>query len=165
MSRGLGVLQRRILDTLDEARAAMPSYRGATMGWTVSQYGQIKPADYDWTLLGEYVVVLAPGVYDLRCSAAYLADTLGHVVDSGRQVQVSPSFKASFARATHGLVARGLLAQLREVPVTEIIRPRNKRGTSAFWYSRQLRFVTLSANPVGLTLRGNQRSADGLYLA
>jgi hypothetical protein len=156
-------MQRRILETLDEAKAAMPSYRGATMGWTVSPYGQVKPADYDWTLLGAYVVVLAPGVYDLRCSAAYLARTLDQDGDAGRGGRVAPSFKAGFARATRGLVARGLLAQLREVPVTEVIHPRRSQPTSVFWYSRQLRFVTLSANPVGLTLRGNQRGKDGRY--
>jgi hypothetical protein len=161
MSRGLGALQRAILDTLDEARVALPWYRGVRQGFTVSQWGKFTSTGYNWTLLGEYVVVLAPGVYDLRCSAAYLADTLGHVVNYGREVQVSQSFKASFARATHGLVRRGVLARLYQVPVEQIIHPRYRSEDAVRWHSHQLRFVTLSANPVGLTLRGNQVSEDG----
>jgi hypothetical protein len=41
MSRGLGVLQRAILETLDEAKAAMPTlpggYRGAHCGGSLTR--------------------------------------------------------------------------------------------------------------------------------
>src|SRR5215471_10197519 len=162
MSRGLGTLQRRILETLDEARAAMPWYRGSESSstWTGTRFintGRL------WTRLGDTVVVLAPGVYDLRCSAAYLAETLGQVRNYGREVRVTRSFVASFARATHGLVVRGFLVRLRAVPVAQVIRPRHSQATSVFWGSWQLRFVTLSANPVGLTLRENQVPEDGIW--
>jgi hypothetical protein len=105
MSRGLGSLQRRILETLDEARAAMPWYRGVSSAWTTTPgTWKIQKLGYAWVAIAGQQLELAPGVYDLRCSAAYLADQDGHVAYG----HVTPGFTACFARATRGLVQRGL---------------------------------------------------------
>jgi hypothetical protein len=162
MSRGLGALQRRILETLDEAQAAMPRYRGVESAWDLDKRTlRIINVGCRWVHVGEgQLVELAPGVYDLRCSAAYLADQDGHKATSRQYL----SFTAAFARATRGLVQRGVLVALRQIPVVRVVAPRHATSaTSVLWSSRQLRFVTLSANPVGLTLRGNQVPEDGIY--
>ena len=154
MSRGLGALQRRILATLDEAKATQLYYRGAEGGWDYNaRTDKLIPIPVAWLALREMTVELPPGVYDLRCSAAYLAKHDDHYSQGG----VSRAFAASFARATHGLVRQGLLARLYVVPVARVIQPRHSRTATCFrWASSQLRFVTLSANPIGLTLRGNR---------
>jgi hypothetical protein len=162
MSRGLGALQRRILETLDEARAAMPRYRGVSMAWEyVPRTNRFTNRGYLWVHVGAgQLVELAPGVYDLRCSAAYLAEQDGHTPQGWQDV----SFTAAFARATRGLIQRGILVRLHEIPGVLVVRGQPARtATSVVWPSRQLRFVTLSANPVGLTLRGNQIPEDGVY--
>jgi hypothetical protein len=153
MSRGLGTMQRRILETLDEARAAMPWYRGVKMAPKMTPDGKIEMLGFAWIEIQGKVVQLALGVYDLRCSSAYLAEQDGHLLGGF----VAPEFKASFARATRGLVQRGLLVRLRAVSVAQWIYPRYAAADAILWPYRHLRFVTLSANPVGLTLRGNQR--------
>jgi hypothetical protein len=142
-------MQRRILATLDDARAAMPKYRGARMAVTWSaEERRIMPLGYAWIEVQGKVVCLAPGVYDLRCSAAYLAERGGHLCGDYH----AASFTASFARATRGLVHRGLLVRLRVVPVAQWVFPRHAAAAAIWWPYRELRFVTLSANPVGLTL-------------
>jgi hypothetical protein len=153
MSRGLGALQRRILETLDEAKAAMPKYRGARFAvrWDAETH-QLTAVGYAWVAITGKVVQLAPGVYDLRCSAAYLAAHDNHLCGDYH----AAGFTASFARATRGLVQRGLLVRLRVVPVAQWIFPRHAAADAVLWPFRPLRFVTLSANPVGLTLRGNR---------
>jgi hypothetical protein len=162
MSRGLGALQRRILETLDEAKAAMPRYRGVESAWDLDKR-TLRSINLGcrWVHVGAgQLVELAPGVYDLRCSAAYLAEQDGHTAHGFQ----APSFTAAFARATRGLVQRGILVRLHEIPGVQVVRGRPARTTtSVLWPSRQLRFVTLSANPVGLTLRGNQMPEDGIY--
>ena len=118
----------------------------------MTQWGKFEQTGEAVIAAGEEQVVLAPGVYDLRCSAAYLAEEDGHRVQYG----VTASFRASFARATRSLVRHGALVRLYVVPVARFIVPRGSTRTSFHWPSAQLRFVTLSANPVGLTLRGNR---------
>jgi hypothetical protein len=146
-------MQRRILETLEEARAAMPWYRGASLAWEWPPGARtFTTLGYAWVEIAGQKLELAPGVYDLRCSAAYLAEQDGHVAHG----HVTTSFTACFARATKGLVQRGLLVRLQRVPATRAHWPRGSGATSFLWTSRQLRFVTLSANPVGLTLRGNR---------
>ena len=54
MSRGLGVLQREILESLEPARAAQPSY------------------DRGWVLYRRVDMRLIEGIYDLRVVAAYV---------------------------------------------------------------------------------------------
>jgi hypothetical protein len=66
-------------------------------------------------------------------------------------------------RATRGLVHRGLLVRLQVVPVDMWVFPRHAAADALWWPYRERRFVTLSANPVGLTLRGNQVPADSVY--
>jgi hypothetical protein len=154
MSRGLGVLQRRILETLDEAKAAMPRYRGTEVH-----------AGQRWVVLDGYLVTLPPRVYDLRCSAAYLAQAGGHTYGAGYHTS---SFTACFSRAVHGLVDRTIFRRLLRVPVAsvwldatersysgqeQIVHgfdwPRSPRG---HWLSTPVRFITLSANPYLLAL-------------
>jgi hypothetical protein len=158
MSRGLGAMQRRILETLDEARAAMPKYRGVKMAveWSPEEQ-RIRPLGYAWVEIQGKVVRLAPGVYDLRGSAAYLAERDGHVLGD----YPAPAFTASFARATHGLVQRRLLVRLRVVPVDMWVFPRHAQAEAVLWPYRQLRFVTLSVNPNELALRWNRRPEEG----
>jgi hypothetical protein len=154
MSRGLGALQRRILETLDEAKAVMPRYRG-----TEEHAGQ------RWIVLDGHLVTLPPRIYDLRCSAAYLAQVGGHTYGPG---YLEPSFTACFSRAVHGLVDRTMLRRLRRVPVASVwLDAAERRYTGqeqivygfdwppaprGHWLSTQVRFVTLSANPYNLAL-------------
>jgi len=137
MSRGIGALQRRILETLDEARAAMPTYRGAQFDLHV--------AELSWIGTGQTYIRLPGDVYDLRCSAKYLAGRSGNL-DFG---SITKPFQASFSRAVRGLVQRHLLTPLWLVPVAEIQRWGTPDRDLMFladgpyfqWNSRQIRFV------------------------
>jgi hypothetical protein len=166
MSRGLGALQRRILETLDAAKAAMPTYRGAE-----------DHAGKRWVVLGDYLVTLPPQVYDLRCSAAFLAQHDGHL-EYGFPTR---SFTACFSRAVHGLVDRGIFRRLPHVPVASTWLDRAERfytGQAQIihgddwpkhprrldWRTHQVRFVTLSANPYQLALSAaGDRPDDDAY--
>jgi hypothetical protein len=134
-------MQRQILETLDEAKAAMPNYRG-------SQH-DLHVAERSWIGVGhavEQTFIRVPrDVYDLRCSAKYLARQSGAL---DRESTTMP-FKASFSRAVRGLVQRQLLTPLWLVPVAEVQRwgfPDRDLleladGTYFRWESRQIRFV------------------------
>ena len=95
MSRGLGAIQREILDTLDEARL---KYLG--------------PNGYTWYL--NCYVSLRPDVYDMRATADYLMRLRGMNWHEG-------PFQASLSRAIHSLVKRGILTRLRMVPITRCL--------------------------------------------
>jgi hypothetical protein len=164
MSRGLGTMQRRILETLDEARAAMPRYAGVDWSPVRSRQDGIR---YEWIVLGQTRVKLPQGIYDLRCSARYLAEVDGHCFGGHPTL----AFTATFSRAVRGLLDRGQLFRLYEIPVAEVDRygyhrgygnPRRDLrqqpdGSYTFrWMRREKRFVTLSVSNALLTLRGNQ---------
>jgi hypothetical protein len=93
MSRGLGTMQRRILDALrkrdggDEVR----QYRGIGYGY-----------------------ILAPGVHDMRQVSYELAVANGGI--SHCQYRTS-AWEASFARALTGLIAKGYVEAPSMVPV------------------------------------------------
>jgi hypothetical protein len=96
MSRGLGGLQRQILESLDAAREAQESY------------------DRGWVLYQRVDMHLIEGVYDLRCVSTYVA----------RQRRYTPyereAFYPRFSRAVHGLVQREFLTPLTTVPLDEV---------------------------------------------
>lgn len=135
MSRGLGSLQRQILESLDAAREAQESY------------------DRGWVLYQRVDMHLIEGVYDLRVVSHYVA----------RQRRYTPyereTFYPRFSRAVHGLVQRGLLTPLTTVPLDDVTF-RQKDAEFAYapflswgaerpyfrWPSRQLRFVKRQDN-------------------
>ena len=118
MSRGLGIIQRGILATLADARAAAPSYPGSgTSRPGLPAALQGTPAAEGWIWVGKSLLHLAPGVYDLRGTLAYW------VARSGRrrcrwtaQGRLSNPLEATFSRAVRSLVRRGHLAPLWYVP-------------------------------------------------
>ena len=78
MSRGLGTMQRQILENLDTARAAAPSYPGSGdsgPGLPTSLRGT--PAAEGWIWVGRSLLHLAPDVYDVRATLAYLLTQSG----------------------------------------------------------------------------------------
>jgi hypothetical protein len=153
MSRGLGVMQRRILDTLDAAKAVTENQRYPGAEWHAGHYWIRVMADR--TPLPR-LVTLPAGVYDLRCSAAFLARADGRL-DSGHPTM---SFSACFSRACTHLEARGLLRRLRHVPVasvwtggSEVVLAGHDQLWRGFdWPYRQLRFVLLRAKEDELAL-------------
>ena len=143
MSRGLGTLQQRILATLDLAKQAAPRYRGSGEGVLGSACRgvplRIDPAGWIWYRDG--CVQLADDVYDLRCSAAYLAEL------SGVSPYIRGPFRAAFCRAVRGLVHRKQLIPLSGVPLRQVDQdyPAGVEwladGAYLCWHSRQVRFV------------------------
>jgi hypothetical protein len=113
MSRGLGRLQRQILDTLDRAKATALPYIGSGADRPGFPYDR-DPAGWLW-YDGGYVR-LAPEAYDLRCSSAYLR---GHCLLHGGN---TGSLNAAFPRAVKSLVDRGDLWRLPLVPLAEMDR-------------------------------------------
>jgi hypothetical protein len=113
MSRGLGALQRRILETLDEAKATALPFPGSGHTWPGVPPGR-DPAGWFW--YHGSCLLLAPAAYDLRCSSAYLRC---HCVLRGRN---PGSLNAAFPRAVKSLVARGCLTPLPLVPLAAISR-------------------------------------------
>ena len=110
MSRGLGSLQKEILDTLEDARRDRNGYRGFS-GEECRGVGEHWPAGHRWTLpgwvkVGRNAVRLGLNVYDLRASCAFLARRHGKL-DNGT---IKPSFASAFSRAAASLVKRGLLS-------------------------------------------------------
>ena len=107
MGRGLGRVQRDILATLEEAKAAMPRYQGARWG---PPYGH--EGEPGWVSSRGGRVRLPDGVYDLRCSLRYLARRDGQVYAQGEERglgYVSEGYRVAFSRAARGLLRRGLL--------------------------------------------------------
>ena len=154
MSRGLGVMQRSILDTLDEARAAAPRYRGSGEWCDWGLPGEGDPETYDpagWVWYRKQAVRLAEGVYDLRCSAVYLKAQreLERCGSGSRSAWRSERFLPAFTRAVRSLLRRRLLRQLTLVPL--LARDRFKPTPDVHHLAdglyldardRQIRFVT-----------------------
>ncbi|HSX78066.1 MAG TPA: hypothetical protein VLQ80_05790 [Candidatus Saccharimonadia bacterium] len=149
MSRGLGAMQRAILTTLDEARLAAPKYPGSgysQAGLACSLSGAETPDAAGWLWVGRSCVLLAPEVYDMRCSSAYLARTTSKIL-YGRSP--TSAFSAAFSRAVRGLVARHALVSLWMVPVAgwdrDYMRDQDLEwladGIYFRWRQRQVRFV------------------------
>ena len=106
MGRGLGRLEREILDSLEIAKERQHSYRG-----------------YDgddwhpgWLVVNRAVVRIPPDIHDLRATARFLAVKNG-AIHAGSVI--SPAFDASFSRAVRSLLARGYLARVSMLPVIE----------------------------------------------
>jgi hypothetical protein len=106
MSRGLGKLQREILDALEPAAkwAATALYTGK--GYRDGE-GNVRARSRH--------VTLKPGVYDLRATLRYMAKQRGATYANGSFV--NNSFQASFSRAARGLVERGYLTEYSLVPI------------------------------------------------
>jgi hypothetical protein len=107
MGKGLGWLQREILDTLQEAKQETRYYFGA--GW----YGGKGPG---WVKSKGHDVLLQDHVYDLRASERFLAKKHQRF---SHATYISSSFQSSFSRAVKGLLERGLLQKLDLVPIQE----------------------------------------------
>ena len=105
MSRGLGWLQREIIDTLEEAKQQTTRYKGA------GYYGGYGPG---WIKCRGIDIELADHVYDLRASMIYLARKHNRISHCS---YAESAFQASFSRAVRGLTKRGLLKNLDLVPV------------------------------------------------
>ena len=125
MSRGLGRLQREILDTLDEAKANVTRYHGSS--WRGPGWVHARGID----------VPLPDHVYDLRASVRYLAGRHGAVYGAGRDGYgltgyVDTAFAAGFSRAAAGLVVRGDLVACDAFGQPTVSDP---------WRRRQRRFV------------------------
>jgi hypothetical protein len=127
MSRGLGALQREILDSLDAARTAQ------------------EPHDRGWVLYHTVDMRIIEGVYDLRVVSAYVRRQRHYTL------RTAHNFAPMFSRAIHGLVARGALHPVWHVPLIDV-RFRHADTWAPFlsctmerwyfhWPSRQLRFV------------------------
>jgi hypothetical protein len=117
MSRGLGVMQRAILDALDPARIWVDTVDGHP-GWYKWRYRE------SWFEDSQAAFVDVEQVYDVGDTRRYLAHQLGATTQlygwnngGGRRKPVweptrkAPSycFQASFTRALYGLIARQLL--------------------------------------------------------
>jgi len=99
MSRGLGRMQRDILDTLDEAKAAALPYQGRSILLTHPEPGWVSHRGQRFRMDGD--------CYDLRASLRFLAHRAGQTY--APEAYVCGAFQSSFSRAARGLLARGLL--------------------------------------------------------
>ncbi len=152
MSRGLGALQRTILDTLDAAKISRVRYVG-------QEYHRDRP-DWDRVNVRGYACLLAPQVYDLRASLAYLLQQRG--LPRWHHDRLQPAF----ARAVRGLVQTGALEVLTRVPMLLVeglhgkdLPPDFPRGVMGIWTTadgryyyievsdRQRRFVVRAGAP------------------
>jgi hypothetical protein len=102
MSRGLGKLQREILDSLEASRD-LPRYHGGR-NLKESSLGSGPVVHYRGTILP-----LREGVYDLRAvkRAVAYADRARRCY--GADDYMENAFSVAFHRAVHSLVKRGLL--------------------------------------------------------
>src|SRR5271167_1128329 len=100
MSKGLGALQREILETLEDARHDRRGYRGFGGGshWPVGHRWSLP----GWVKVDGNTVRLGLTAYDLRASCMYLARKHDQT-DRARYA----SFSASFSRAVATLIKRG----------------------------------------------------------
>ena len=162
MSRGLGALQREILETLDDAKryfadsangveksflghtfTSMPSYRGGSPAYSKRDPRWVQPG---WVTAYDGIFRVKDNVYDLRASAKYIAKLHNAL---NRMGGIERTFEASFSRAVRTLVRRGLLHHLKHiVPVAAVDDyrpPRIERLADGDYVSvpgRQVRFVT-----------------------
>lgn len=132
MSKGLGKLQREIIDSLDAAMQTPATiageYRGdARQAW-VPMYVKWqdeplpRPDTWRWDKPGWITyhgkrVRLAPWVYDMRAVLKYLATKNDKNLLFGRGA--IEAYQASFSRAVRGLVERGILVADGLVHVVE----------------------------------------------
>lgn len=118
MSRGLGQVQRQILESLAVARAAAPRYPGSgDSGPGLPPALQGTPAAEGWIWVGRSCLHLAPGVYDLRATLAYLLQqSRARRTKWTAQGRVSNPLEAAFSRAVRTLVRREALEPLWFVP-------------------------------------------------
>lgn len=154
MSRGLGKLQRQILEHLEDP---LPAYEGTGMS-EARVYG----AD----------CILGDGIYDLRWVSKRVWRKLVNSPAtmrgrSGMDGDRSRAYDAAFSRAVKGLVKRRILWPLDTVPLIVTYRRRNnsriqveeveksrfnsepaRNGELQQWECRQVRFVKFgSAHP------------------
>ena len=134
MSRGLGPLQRQILESLAVARAAVPFYPGCgASGPGLPSALQGTPAAEGWIWVGQSCLHLAPGVYDLRGTLAYLLQQSGTPRQQWTaQDRLSNPREAAFSRAIRTLVRRTLLEPLWFVPF-DVVDPHFFRAQDVEW--------------------------------
>jgi hypothetical protein len=153
LSRGLGSMQRRILDTLEEAKDAI---RFGPKNFGVSQChgaaGSEEPARYStpgWVKHHGNVIVIPPHVYDMRISLAFLQHQGGHT-----KLRPSYQLNTSFSRAVKALIREGWLIVPGLIPIVHIERDECRNlgaiehladGRFAPASRRQVRFVTKGA--------------------
>jgi hypothetical protein len=112
MTREIGWLQREILETLEDAKAAPVWYKG---GRAHVPYADRPGIDWEpgWVMAGGSSVRLPDRVYDLRASCRFLAERHGKTHTSREErhppTWVDTAFQASFSRAVRTLVRRGAL--------------------------------------------------------
>ncbi len=115
MSRGLGRLQREILDSLDASTDQGHAFRAGSNGHSGVHVDTGEP--FFWPRTARYhglKVEVPEHVYDVHAVSAYLAKARAFGrLDYGNQ---DWSFRASFSRALRGLVQRGLLVPVVPVP-------------------------------------------------
>jgi hypothetical protein len=124
MSRGLGALQREILETLEDARHDRRGYRGFG-----GMNGEHLPLGHRWYLPGwvvvkGHIVRLGLQAYDLRASCIFLARKHGEM---DRDQWVNPSFSASFSRAVTTLIKRGELVPFKHLMPIAAVDPFSRR--------------------------------------
>jgi hypothetical protein len=108
MSRGLGKLQREIIETLEEAKQHFSDvfYRG---GGSLATYRCSH--GLGWVIMGKSHFRIADDIYDLRASSLHLAER-----HDAFRFGIEPKFQAAFSRAARTLVARGRLLPVWRVP-------------------------------------------------
>jgi hypothetical protein len=113
MSKGLGSLQRAIIDAIrDTDRDRLFAYRGNSDICMPEKHGR------GWVRVGGNVVRLAPQVADLLEVARHLAKqraATGEIVGETKN-----AFRASFSRAVKSLFAAGRLTAPRMVPIAAV---------------------------------------------
>jgi hypothetical protein len=141
MSKGLGKLQREILEALEEAKIKALDvenlyYNGMGLTW--------KPG---WVFYKGRDVKIPDDVYDLRVTVKFLAKKYGKTYCRGCYVE--SSFQASFSRAVKSLIKRQILKKLDLVPILEV-KPKNNliydrilllKDGLYIWAGKQTRFI------------------------
>ena len=102
MSRGLGRLQREILETLEQVKQADVLYGGMVFVWGTAKLDPNRAAWHG------SVFELESGAYDLRKSRAYLLKKRGIRISESAH----PQFISSFWRAARKLIERGVLVEV-----------------------------------------------------
>jgi hypothetical protein len=124
MSRGIGNLQREILDSLDDAKryfadpanavekqflgcsfTSYPKYKGGAPFFPDRSSHLVEPG---WVTHGRGFRI-RDDIYDLRASCRYVAMRHDAIEPGGANGGVNAAFQASFSRAARSLVRRGLL--------------------------------------------------------
>jgi len=119
MSRGLGIMQHMILESLDESRKWMAEpmtmqYCSYTI--RLGRYWNHKPEDNDPYVVrvnGE-LVFLDEDTFDLSATLRYLAEKQGKMQKYIHGMEVSPVFVCSFWRAAKRLTQTGYLIRWHE---------------------------------------------------